>query len=158
MTDLEKLRFLRSKLGGVALEEISSLAMVEGNFSNALDRLEQRFSNPRKIVEETVILFLDQPGVSMDDGAAVLRLIQSLESTKFNLQCMASNGVSVEQAFMVIIALRKLEPSIRRRFEDYYKTINLHSSAGERNLPTQEQLLRFLKSEYAQCSAMTILI
>ncbi|KAH8376291.1 hypothetical protein KR200_007827, partial [Drosophila serrata] len=45
LSDIEKLQYLRSSLGGVALETIRSLEPSNANYKKALDLLKNRFDN-----------------------------------------------------------------------------------------------------------------
>ncbi|KAH8378531.1 hypothetical protein KR200_001438, partial [Drosophila serrata] len=45
LSDIEKLQYLRSSLGGVALETIRSLEPSNANYTEALDLLKNRFDN-----------------------------------------------------------------------------------------------------------------
>lgn len=146
LSPLRKLKLLRSKLAGPALQAIASLDVDEYNYAPARRVLEGRFDNKRKVIEANIYTLKNLPPWK-DDPESILRFQQTFCCAHDNLRGMVrSRDVQdfeqLLEAEWFYNVYRQMNPRSRQAFEQ---------SLGwdrKNEIPNLTRLIAFVEHEY----------
>lgn len=141
ISDIEKLLFLKSKLGGTALKSVENLTAIGINYSTAWDLLNKRFDNERLMIESYVDALLNAQPTNHSKASSIIGFQQEYQSILHNLKTM---NININNPVLMIIILKKIDPKTLMRFED---------QIGARStMPTLLELDSFMEKEFAVLS------
>lgn len=137
LSDTEKLQYLQTNVTGEAMKIISHLQLTDNNYEIALQLIENRYDNPRKITEMYIDTILD---LSMTSGkSASIKLFH--DTLKECIEGLNNVGIQAEEsAFITRMCIRKLDFESLKVFEQ-----NL---TNPKQLPSLQTLLSFLESRH----------
>lgn len=108
LTSAQKLYYLRSCLSGPALDIVSSIPMVDGNYEVFTERLKQRYDNRSLVIQTHIRALLDAPHVEIPTVEA-LQLLHSHVGCHVAALKALSQPVESWDAWLVTIVLRCLD-------------------------------------------------
>ncbi|XP_060861782.1 uncharacterized protein LOC132938783 [Metopolophium dirhodum] len=116
LTSVQKLYYLRSCLSGPALDIVSSIPMVDGNYEVFTERLKQRYDNRSLVIQTHIRALLDAPRVD----TATIEALQLLHShIGSHVAALKALGQPIEQwdAWLVTIILRCLDKNTAHEWQ-----------------------------------------
>lgn len=136
MADVERFLFLRSKLKGVALEELPQ-EVDEKAYEKAWQNLDARFDNKRMMIEECLRRMINSPTVLFHSSSSQLNFIQRFRRSIYHLECF---GVTMSDV-MVYHALKSMDAELLQEFERDLGEVDI--------MPSSSQLEAFLEKQYS---------
>ena len=134
LSDSEKLNYLRACLKGDAARLISSMTIIDSNYSIALRLLRERYENKRCIVQAHLKAIWSQPVMKGESGIGLRKI---LETTNEHLRALQELGEPVEHwdSLLIFWLVEKLDPESKKQWQ--------LSNPGT-DVPKWEVLVRFL--------------
>ncbi|XP_058457005.1 uncharacterized protein LOC131434354 [Malaya genurostris] len=139
LTDVDKFTYLRSTLGGEALQEISAIEMSAANYTVAWDLLQKRFENKKLIVKAHLdALFTEEP-LKREGYDGLNHLLSEYDR---NLQMLDKIGENTYNwsTMLVYMVCSRLDSATLRQWESH------HCS---KEVPTYDELVGFLRNHCA---------
>lgn len=136
MDNIEKFLFLKSKLKGVALEELP-LEADDNAYEKSLENLEKRFNNKRVIIEGCLDRLIAAPTVCSGSAESILNFLHLFRSSLCHLQRFEVTSGD----YLVHHTMRTMDADMLKEFE-----IDL---GGHNIMPSSAQLESFLEKTYA---------
>lgn len=112
----QKFSYLRSTLGGQALDIIKGIPITEANYAVAIERLLKRYDNKSLVIQSHIRGILDSPFVE----AASSKGLQNLHSSiSCHVSALEALGQPIQHwdAWLVTIVLRKLDQSTNHEWQ-----------------------------------------
>lgn len=137
ISDVQKFQYLITSLQGPALTVVSQLPLTAPNFKIAWELLCKRFHNKRRLASIHLNKIVDLPNVPKN---SLNCLRQFLSSYHENVQALKALGYDLqsESPLLVTILLRKIDVTLRKKFED---------SRTDHDLPATGDLINFLEED-----------
>ncbi|XP_065724782.1 uncharacterized protein [Drosophila suzukii] len=117
LSDIEKLQYLRSSLGGVALETIRSLEPSNANFKKAMNLLVNRFDNKVLHFQAHVQAIFGLKGVEKGSSKGLRELSDCMNSHLRAIRTLA-NTQQILDGLLIHIVTRKLDQRTREKWEE----------------------------------------
>lgn len=137
LSPVEKFSYLLSCLHGEAFNLLKGLPLSSINYNIAWQNLQQRYQNPRRLINLHISKLIDLPAVSI---SSVKGLRQFIDTFNENSQALRALNYDVSQELTLFtILFRKLDNELSKRFEDKRDIKEL--------MPTVTSLITFLMDE-----------
>jgi len=114
LSDIEKLQYLRSSLGGVALETIRSLEPSNANYKIAIDLLVNRFDNKVLHFQAHVQEIFGLKGVEKESSKGLRELSDCMNSYLRAIRTLA-NTQQILDGLLIHVVTRKLDQRTREK-------------------------------------------
>lgn len=121
LSNIQKFYYLRSSLGGEALERIQHLEISAIQYPVAWNLLIEHYQNPRALKRKYVQALFDFPVLRRESAADLHSLVEKFEA---NVRVLKQLGERTEfwDLFLVHCLANRLDPVTRRDWEDYSAT------------------------------------
>ncbi|XP_070071130.1 uncharacterized protein [Drosophila takahashii] len=117
LSDIEKLQYLRSSLGGVALETIRSLEPSNANYKEAMNLLVNRFDNKVLHFQAHVQAIFGLKGVEKGSSKGLRELSDCMNSHLRAIRTLATTQ-QILDGLLIHIVTRKLDQRTQEKWED----------------------------------------
>lgn len=142
LDEIQKFHYLRSSLGGSALQVISALEFTADNYKHAWELLEHRFHNTRLLVHNHLKSLFTIPSLKQESHFQIRKLIDTVLRNLRALKTLDEPTDSWDTILIYLIVM-KLDTSTERDWEKYIGSI---LSDYKRRLKL-EDLLSFLRNK-----------
>ncbi len=113
LSDVQKLNYLKSKLGGEAKGMVSSLRLTNGNYRVAMKLLEERFGNKQMVVSALYNELINLPSCSNETGKLRV-LYDKLEEKVRSLEAL---GEDPDQSIFISVITSKIPRPVMTELE-----------------------------------------
>ena len=113
LSDIDKFNYLRSLLGGTALDAVAGLALSSANYQQAIEVLRKRFGNRQVIISKHMDALMNMDAISSDRHVRDLRKLY--DNTEAHVRSLKSLGIETASygALLTPVLLAKLPPELR---------------------------------------------
>ncbi|XP_054728899.1 uncharacterized protein LOC129237929 [Anastrepha obliqua] len=129
LSNIEKFNYLLTCLKGLALETVNAFQVTSENYPKALDRLKQRFDNPRLIFLEGIASLFSLTALERSN-AQQLRSLVDKASVIFSSLESVGTFANIAQALLINIVMGKCDQQTRNKWNE---------SLDYKSLPTWSQ-------------------
>lgn len=138
---IQKFHYLRSSLGGSALQVISALEFTTANYAHAWDLLVQRFHNNRLLIHNHVKSLFTIPSISQDSPTHLRKLIDTIYR---NLRALKTIGEPTDSwdTLVIYLVVTKLDSATEREWENHKGSLTTRKDESLK----LDDLLSFLKN------------
>ncbi|XP_058817171.1 uncharacterized protein LOC131680477 [Topomyia yanbarensis] len=136
LTDMHKLKYLRSSLSDDALQELSSVGLSAANYIVAWEILENRYENKKLIVKAHLDALFAIEGLKRESYDKLNQLISDFEK---NLQMLDKIGQNTSEwtTILAYMVYSKLDSATLRQWDTHHNS---------KEVPTYAALLSFLRN------------
>ncbi|XP_071564062.1 uncharacterized protein [Temnothorax nylanderi] len=135
LNNIQKFQYLRSALMGSALKSIEFITVASDNYDLAWSTIEERFKNPRMLIQSQVNTLLNLPTVANNSYESLRLLLDNFNSSFESLRRLKV-PVDSWNAIVIPIILSRVDYATRREWEN-----SLYSN----EMPEIQDLREFLK-------------
>lgn len=143
-TDAQRLQILKSNVGGEAEGLINDLTISDANFTDAWDRLMERFNDNKTLVYRSINKLLVQSTIK-GDAKSLKTLLDTTHQTLLTLKNIGRPTDKWDD-WIIVITTQKLNDETRK---DWGKV-----TSTSKELPTWVQLKQFLEEQFKMLEDM----
>ncbi|XP_016657693.1 uncharacterized protein LOC107882968 [Acyrthosiphon pisum] len=123
-SDAQKFYYLRSCLQGQALDLVRSIPINDSNYSVVVERLKQRYDNPRLVIQSHIRSLLECPRIE-EPSASALQELYSHVSTHVAALSALDQPIEHWDAWLITIVTGRLERSTGHGWQLHLRNTNL---------------------------------
>lgn len=133
---IDQFLLLQSKVKGPAANELPR-QISDKSLQEAWTNLDNRYNNQRRVVEATIMHFMDACDQGPTTTASILRQLQAHQEAVFNLSKLQLSAMDVLRC----LAIAKMDELMSQRFNDFLDEAT--------KFPTEKDYRTFLEKEHA---------
>jgi hypothetical protein len=114
LNEVQKLEYLKQCLKGSALETVKHLILIGTNYQVAMDTLEKKYSDKRKIIARHFDAIVAIPSIRTESATQLRKMT---ETFSVQLQGLRNQGITCDDPFVAYIYETRLDETTRRHYE-----------------------------------------
>jgi hypothetical protein len=135
LNEVQKLEYLKQCLKGQALETVKHLVLIGSNYQIAMDTLEKKYADKRKIIARHFDAIVAIPSIRTESAAQLRKMS---ETFSVNLLGLKNQGIVCDDPFIAYIYESRLDETTRRHYES--------SLTNPKKVQTFKTLVDFVES------------